>query len=362
MARTERPPPPLELTAEQAARIPQEFYQLAWEPDGVYHGLDGSLTVMWLGNEQRYSYAYKADWSEATLIATLEQLYDVKPYLTGSRPLVILPYLTGQQLHRLAQTDVSGLDLAGNCCLHFTHDRLIITGRPVRHQREYTLKNPYRGISSLVCRMLLVQPQFRTGLELKAAIEQRGGKISQPLISRVVKELTSQALVGSDSAGHRITLQEPGVLLERLAEHWKDEPHVLWRGRVPTDFLPQAAQHLFASAAQPVVLTGLSSIGAVSSLTTDGSLSLYVDRVANLPELAGATKTGRFPNLTLYQAPGDEVFFDVRPDDAGILHASPIQIYLEARRGDSRLHQAAEEVKRRILDSIKTWMTSQDTE
>ena len=107
---------------------------------------------------------------------------------------------------------------------------------------------------------------------------------------------------------------------------------------------------------------GLSSIGAASSLTTDGSLSLYVDRVANLPELAGATKTGRFPNLTLYQAPGDEVFFDARPDDAGILYASPVQIYLEARRGDSRLHQAAEEVKRRILDSIKTWMTSQDTE
>ncbi|MBB5378445.1 hypothetical protein HNQ07_003952 [Deinococcus metalli] len=363
MARTERPPPPLELTAEQTARIPQEFYRLTWEPDGAHAGLDGYLTVTWLGNEQRYIYDYTADWSEATFSAALEQMIQRRRAADAESncPLVILPYLNGQQLHRLAETDVSGLDLAGNCCLHFPHDRLIITGRPVRHQRDYTLKNPYRGISSLVGRMLLIRPQFRTGLELKAAIEQRGGRISQPLVSRVVKELTSQALVGPDSAGHRITLQDPGGLLEQLVEHWKDEPRVLWRGRIPTDSLPQAAQHLFASTAQPVILTGLSSIGAVSSLTTDSSVSLYVDRVANLPELAGAMKTSRFPNLTLYQAPGDEVFFDARPDDAGILHASPIQVYLEARRGDSRLQQGADEVKRRILDSIRTSMASQDT-
>lgn len=351
MVRSERPPPPLELNAEYVDRIPQLFFQLEWESSPLFGGVDGFLNVTWLNKKQRYYCEYKRDWSELSFRNALLQAKEARFSFSGEWPLIVLPYLNTTQLQHLMEEGISGLDLAGNCCLHFPSERLIITGRPARHQQEHKLKNPYRGTSSLVSRMLLIQPRFRTGLELKSAIEQRGGTISQPMVSRVIQTLTKEALVGPDDSGHRITVLHPGKLLDQLAEHWRENPRVLWRGRTHNQPLQQAARALF-SAEQPVVMTGLSSVGALTSLTTEASLSVYVQKVGNLPELAGAVKTSRFPNLTLYESPGDEVYFDARVNADGIRQASPIQAYLEARQGDSRLQQAADELRARILSGI----------
>lgn len=347
--------PPAEITPDDLEVLAGRLYQVKeWndQANRAERDVDGLLKFVWREQEASFFYEYKPDWSEKTFRAALDGLLSLQSHWPDAQPLLILPFLREEQLLTLAEEGISGLDLSGNASLHFGRNLLLITGRPARYRRQQTIKNPFVGRSSLVARMLLIQRTFKTGLELKKAIEERGGEISQPLVSRVLQELTREALIAPDGKGHRIRVTDPARLLDLLAAQWRDEAKLLWRGRASEQAQGKVLPTLFHTRNQPMTITGLASVDQQTSLTTNGNVALYVEKLGTLPDTVGGIKTTRFPNLSFYRPAGPEVYFDSRETPEGIRYASPVQTYLECMNGDARLEQAAAELRQQILNHL----------
>jgi hypothetical protein len=112
-------------------------------------------------------------------------------------PMIILPYLSSENLTRLEQIGVSGLDLCGNGVVN-VRDEVLVTrsGQPNRFPRSELIRNVYRGESSLVGRVFLSQPTYRTVGEIVETIREKGGSISFATVSKVLKTLEADLIVG----------------------------------------------------------------------------------------------------------------------------------------------------------------------
>ena len=94
------------------------------------------------------------------------------------------------------------------------------TGRPRRFREQEPTSSAYRGVASLVPRLLLRQARFPSLTELHEAVQERGGRMSLPTASRAVKRLEEDRVVGRFDR-HGIRLLSPTRLLDRLAEEDK---------------------------------------------------------------------------------------------------------------------------------------------
>jgi hypothetical protein len=256
----------------------------------------------------------------------------------GALPLVVVPYLSEERLLGLEREGVSGLDLCGNAVLISPGSLYVFrTGFPNRFKSSAPIKNVFRGSSSLVARSFLLRPEFASVGQIGEEITARGGELSPGTVSKALKELEAQLLVGRASG--QIRLLEPERLLERLEREFA-LPKVTGRfiGKAEVSF--EAIQ----SRGVPVVRTGVGSATRYAALAMESTLTIYTTSLAGLLEGIEATATNRFPNLEVLETNDPTVYFDARDG-----FASPIQTYLEMRADDERLWQSASQVRERIL-------------
>ena len=100
------------------------------------------------------------------------------------------------------------------------------------------------------------------------------------------------------------------------------------------------------------MLTGSSSAGEYAVMAREPVQSFYCSNLESLlqairPDLE---ETSRFPNVELLETDENFVYFDARDN----LAASPVQTYLELMRGDKREQETAEQVRKAILQPLKT--------
>ncbi|GAB4461234.1 MAG: hypothetical protein OHK0029_26230 [Armatimonadaceae bacterium] len=325
--------------------------------------LDAILSVGFLGSKVRFAVEYKKSWDERDFQNALNQV------LTATlppkvHPMIVLPYLSNERLTLLEEHRVSGLDYCGNgIILGYEHPwYLRATGQPNLFSINRPLKNPYQGKSALVGRTLLSRPVFLKLQDLHEEIQKRGGIISLALVSRAVKRLEKDFIVQSNYE-NKVELLQPAKLLDALvatAHSW--EPQLLWQGKIeiPNEgILP----HLFKVAEvrkQPLIVTGLGSAPRHANLAMEKTVRVYVESrtaIESLLEGLSPRATSRFPDLEIYAAPDDAVFFD--PELQKIEHnttihwASPLQTYLEMQTGDSRLQDSAKPLRDRIINTQK---------
>jgi hypothetical protein len=257
-------------------------------------------------------------------------------------PLVLVPYLSEERLLGLESAGISGLDLCGNGVLTVP-GRLYVfrTGFPNRFRSGTPLKNAFRGASSLVARAFLLQPEYASVGQVHREIVSRGGALTLGTVSKALKELEAELLVGRASGTLR--LLEPERLLERLEREFQP-PKVTARMRVKVELDFEALR----GRGIQVIRTGIGSATHYATLAMENILQVYTpsqERLIEAVELEGVPEP-RFFNLEVLETADPTAYFDARPDG----FASPLQTYLEMRAsGDDRLRQSALQVREKLL-------------
>lgn len=354
--------PPLQLSAaDLRLRPPLELEWLGVQAAPGPVVADARILLTWPGRRESKTFvaAYRPRWTAAALQSATVQARKVAQESPGDLPLVVLPYLSSEMLDTLAQEGVSGLDLVGNACVCVGDWLLLLDGRPNRFKNPQVVKSPYQGKSALVAHTLLSCSVLPTAEALRAEVAQRGGEVSQPVVSRALKALRDELIVGEqDQFG--VVLLQPEKLLDRLQAQWratterwqKERKSVLWRGRITGD-ASQARRELFRSAREQGIRVVRRDAGPDAQVPVAGSgaVSLYAERLGDLLGAVGAEETARFPNLEILLPPDDVVFFDAAESkDERFL--SPAQLYLELAVGDARAAQAAGALREEILDTV----------
>ena len=312
----------------------------------------------------RFAVEYKRLWTPQAFLGAVQKAQLVPPPQLSGRgqrdllPLVVLPYLSEDQLRELVERAVSGLDLCGNGVLTVPQDGLLLfrTGRPNRFRTSAPLKNVYRGASALVARTLLLRADYPSVDALWQETRTRGAAVSLATVSKVLKVLEEDLIVSRKN--RTLRLLQPEKLLDKLRENYA-LPRVVgnWRGKVSLDLetLKAALVRNAANAGAALAATGVGSVVRYAVMATEDTLAVYTDTAASrlLGDLPVAPAGNRFPNLEIRETQDRTVYFDAQPDLAGYPWASPLQTYLEMAQGEERLYQSAEQVRERILADLK---------
>jgi hypothetical protein len=310
-------------------------------------------------------------WAEYRKVGTPQQIQMAvlqakeQANKTGQLPLVIVPYLSEERLLGLEQSGVSGIDLCGNGMVIAPGLWFFRTGFPNRFKSSAPIKNIYRGASSLVARVFLLKREYDRVGDIETEIVRRGGEISPGTVSKVLKELEAEILVGRGSG--TIRLLQPEGLLERLVESFTlPKAEATFTGKVEGE-LAQIERIICQIPATLVVRTGTGSLDKYVTMATQPKLCLYTSSLSTLLGRLDATATTRFPNIEIIETSSPLPFFDARemwdareiadaretsgtrkPENQ-IRYASPLQTYLEMMQGDERLQQTALSLRERLI-------------
>ena len=273
----------------------------------------------------------------------------------GLPPMVIVPYLDEARLDRLAQAEVSGLDLSGNGIV-IVPDQLLLrrSGNRNRYPESQPMRFAYRGATSIVPRAFLCRARYESVNDIKREIEARGGEVALSTVSKALSRMADDVLI--ERAGGRITLLQPDALLDKLAENFRPSKAIQTATLKSGLPLAELFQRANRGRSKPrMVLSGASSQGRYSAgLRSDVPL-LYCDDLAAIRTALGKAwnATGRFADITIIETDDRTPFFDARQEAAGITLASPVQTYLELAAGDKRDREMAQTVRERILRDLK---------
>jgi hypothetical protein len=275
-------------------------------------------------------------------------------------PLLIVPYLNPDRLAELELQGVSGIDLCGNGVVVVPGELLIYrTGKPNRFPSVGTIKNVYRGTSSIIARLFLVIPELGSVQEALNAIRRRGGEVTLGTVSKVTSSLEDDLIIERKSSPTRkssrqLRLLQPDALLDKLAENYESpDPVVEFTGkcRLPIPELEDRLRRWEDQAKGKVVRTGESSVNAYAVMAREPVESFYCSNLSKLLEELGTdvSAADRFPNVRFVETNDDVVYFDRRSQ----CMASPIQVYLELANGDKRQQETATQVRRTILARLE---------
>jgi hypothetical protein len=271
-------------------------------------------------------------------------------------PMVIMPYLSPENLARLELRGISGIDLCGNGIVNVPNELLVMrTGQPNRYPRSEPIRNIYRGESSLVSRAFLFKPAYNAVGEIVASVSRGGGEISFATVSKALKTLEADLIVGRSSEG--IKLLQPDKLLDELAANYR-APKVAERyiGKIRFEErgLPKALNDGAQRIGAKLVLTGAASAGRYAVLAREPVVAGYCTaKPKDVLAAVGAKfeETDRFPNVDLICTRDGPPYFEPVLD-GGVAYASPVQAYLELMAGDKRLRETAEQVREYILRRV----------
>lgn len=340
--------PPLAISLIERKPQPRVLARDPYRPDAL-------IGVAWGRRRWKFLAELKVN---ATPQAFEAALAVVQPAATKTQlnPMVVVPYLSSENLTRLQEAGVSGLDLCGNGVVAVPGEVLVVrTGAPNRFPRSEPIRNVYRGDSSLVGRVFLAKPIYRAVGEIVTTIQKRGGSISFATVSKVLKTLQADLIVGRSS--DQITLLQAGKLLDQLAANYRP-PKVVerWVGKVTVGEreLPKALATAARRVGSRLLLTGSASATRYSVLGREPVVAVYCAATPRNILSATGTKfeeTDRFPNVDLTCTEDGPPYFESVSQD-GVEYASPVQAYLELMSGDKRQRETAEQVREYVLTRV----------
>ncbi len=273
-------------------------------------------------------------------------------------PLIQVPYLSLERLQQLESENVNGVDLCGNGII-VVPGRLYIcrSGHPNQYRDSRPLSNPYRGRSAMVARMLLLQPRWESQLALASAIERQGTSLSLSQVSKAIAALSDDLIVTkSDGA---LTLNDPMRLLDKLANSWiKSEFDSRQSFRL--DHQRQDWSKALSSNEQlKWSITGESSVSKYTTFSQAGPLRIAVNDLSLASSLLNAKSEPipSFADLELVETQEEGYYFAMVVDDDQRRFANRIQTWLELSAGDARQQEAAQDLRRQIIQEVKNWPT-----
>ncbi len=276
-------------------------------------------------------------------------------------PMILVPYLSEEQLRKLELRCVSGLDLCGNGVI-IIPERLLVyrTGNPNKYPSSSPIRNVYRKASSLVGRVFLRRPKYESAQAVVDEIAARRANVTLSTVSKVCASMADDLIIERDRRGRRTSfrLLQPDKLLERLAANFTS-PNVYdsFTGQLRLENAPfrQMLESWQEDTGQLIIRTGASSSDLYATMAREPVSRYYCTDVSGLVERLGENlvETNRFPNIQLLETEDPTVYFD--PNNA--IDASPVQSYLELAVGDKRDRETAQQIERRLLQELERYST-----
>jgi DNA-binding transcriptional ArsR family regulator len=351
--------PPFSIKLE-SAEAPLPSTTAVTERAAGYLRPDAEIELTWQGRRRRFI-------AESRTAATPKQLegalFQLRGYIEMAKkagkqrfPLLIAPYLSPANLDWLEKEGISGIDLSGNGVVTIPGEWLVVkTGAENQYPSSAPIKNIYRGKSSLVCRALLLRPEYTSvGAIVEALRDDTGGAtgVTQATVSKVLKSLEEELLItrSGGSQGTSISLKQPGELLDRLVRAYvppkqsqtlRGNPVEQSTERIPIAILADAARQAGVRYAVNTVMTYAPFPGAEDT-------PIYVESLAPLVDAGAVREDDRFATVRLIETSDPTAYFDTRAID-GMCYVSPIQIYLELANGTKRERDISEAIRGRIL-------------
>jgi hypothetical protein len=315
---------------------------------------DFAIDFMWQDKERVFLAEVKRSSTPKMLEESLRQL---KNYVDAAAdagmdveylPLLIVPYLSPEALERLTAASVSGIDLSGNGVVIVPGEWFIYrSGAPNRYPTSAPIKNVFRGTSSLVARVFLMRPEFGSVTEVYEEIKRRGGDITLPTVSKALKALKEELIVGSED---KIKLLDPERLLEMLEQNYRRPAS---RRKLKGKFAAGRSEGLAALAAN----SDANNMQVVADDPTryalmpggDQMLAVYTPSVETALRGVEFTETSRFPDIEIVETDDQTVYFDRRRED-GFYWTSPLEAYLALRASGKRERETAEQMREDVKE------------
>ena len=261
-------------------------------------------------------------------------------------PLIIAPFLSEKTLARLAEAEISGIDLSGNGVVVIP-DKLFIyrTGEKNKFLSNAPIKNIFRGTSSLAARVFLANPEYENVGEVLEEITRRGGRTTFSTVSKVLKTLEEELIIGK---GERICLLDARRLLNELRENYRRPEVRRLCGKVGD--LSQALKKMSKNAGAKNVLYVREDPAKYAVMPSGASIvKIYTESIDELLSGIELAETSRFPNIELIETDEQTVYFD-RRKESEIYWSSPLETYLELANGGKREQETADGMVKKLLD------------
>lgn len=312
---------------------------------------DATFDLKWQGESRRFVVELTRISTPRTFDEAVQQIRRYADWITESRedctylPMVMMPYLNPDALDRLAAEGISGIDLSGNGVVTVPGEWFVYrSGAKNRFPSSAPIKNVFRGASSLVPRVLLLRQSFSSVSHVLEEIERRGGATTLPTVSKVLKALQEELLVGKEEA---IRVLDAKRLLDMLALNYRGATVRRLRGKVAS--VEETLPRLMATAEE----AGLSLAGSdptrYAIMPGDERVTtIYTSSVDKLLDGVEFTETNRFPNIDLLETDDQIIYFDRRRAD-GFYWTSPLQVYLELAVAGKRERETSEQIRQDLL-------------
>ncbi len=276
---------------------------------------------------------------------------------TGRLPMVIVPFLGERRVDRLQEEGVSGLDLCGNGLL-VVPGRLLLrrTGQPNRYPESRPARFAYRGSTSLVPRVFLRRPSFRSVGDIKTEIDAAGGSVGLSTVSKALARMTEDLVIDRTADG--IELLQPDRLFELLAESFRmPRPERVKRVKLNAPLATVFARSTMNEQRPSLVLSGASSMNRYAAGMRGDNPVLYCQWLDELTARIGDAwvPTERYSDATICETRDPTPFFDTRRDaESAIVYTSPVQTYLELMAdGEKRDREIAGQVREIIMRDLQ---------
>ena len=313
--------------------------------NGGQKSADLVLTLEWQNQRRRFVAEFKGQSAPSYLAGAIEQVRAYTAANPDLLPLVIVPYLGPRSLERLIAAGVSGLDLCGNGVINVPGEWFVFrTGEKNRFPSSLPIKNIYRGASSIVARVFLLQPNYQSVNEVRDEILQRKGDVSLSTVSKVLKALQEDLII---SRNDEIRVLQPERLLEQLQNSYRrprTKPRLQGKIKSLGEFLRTATQ---VAKVNNTSIARRSQTPYVVLPSSNEITSFYVSSSAPFLKEFEFEETSRFPNVEFLETDDPTVYFDRRGTSPPII--SPLEAYLELSNGGKREQEAAEPLRTNLL-------------
>lgn len=338
---------PLKITVQNTelyTRIPGTGVGKSYRPDSV-------VDLAWNNSIFRFLAEIKSVATPKILSSAVAELRQYTEFVNSNSsekyyPLIVTAYLNEKQLESLISQNISGIDLSGNMALVVPEGLYVLkTGKQNRFPTVSSIKNVYRGNSSLVARTMLTGSPFPTVNDIWKEVRNRGGDITLGTVSKVLTALEEDFIV---MRGFGISVADPNTLLANLRKNYV-EPKAAKRmiGKVAS--VPDAMQAIALNCVKADYLYAIDEPQKYVVFPTVGiPLKIYVENIENALNGVRFEETTRFADIELIETAENTVYFD-RNRDGEFFYTSPLQVYLSLTRGDKREQDVAEQLVERIV-------------
>jgi hypothetical protein len=307
---------------------------------------DFVIRLEWKGQVWRFAAEYERTATPKQIESAIVQARRLARAEKSLLPMVIAPYLRDEMLDRLLEEEISGIDLSGNAVIVVPGEWLVVLrGKKNQFPTSAPIKAIYEGTSSLVGSVMFSRPEYEAVTEVYEEILRRGGDVSLATVSKVLKGLEEDLMIGREPT---IRLLQPERLLDKLAERYR-QPKIRGRraGQAKLD------RKVFEALAVNAESAGVRAVGwnearYVVTATSGEALRIYTTSIDDLLEGIPFTEARRFANVEFVETADQRVFFDARQED-GFFWVSPLQIYLGLASGGKREREIAESLRNDLI-------------